>query len=175
MSNENESVPVTQLKVYSKEGTLISTLELKDASYVIGRGEDCDIQCEGAANVSRHHAELTIRDGEAFIKDLNSTVGVMVNSKVVQASPLVTGDVIQLGMMKFIIELPPKQKKTDGAKSIVLNAVTEDAAAHMEQDLALISGRCAEIRAEMGQSHRGTVGDRGGNPCGASLPGALSS
>ena len=66
MSNENESVPVTQLKVYSKEGTLISTLELKDASYVIGRGEDCDIQCEGAANVSRHHAELTIRDGEAF-------------------------------------------------------------------------------------------------------------
>ena len=36
MSNENESVPVTQLKVYSKEGTLISTLELKDASYVIG-------------------------------------------------------------------------------------------------------------------------------------------
>ena len=117
MSNENESVPVTQLKVYSKEGTLISTLELKDASYVIGRGEDCDIQCEGAANVSRHHAELTIRDGEAFIKDLNSTVGVMVNSKVVQASPLVTGDVIQLGMMKFIIELPPKQKKTDGAKS----------------------------------------------------------
>ena len=43
MSNENESVPVTQLKVYSKEGTLISTLELKDASYVIGRGEDCDI------------------------------------------------------------------------------------------------------------------------------------
>ena len=151
MSNENESVPVTQLKVYSKEGTLISTLELKDASYVIGRGEDCDIQCEGAANVSRHHAELTIRDGEAFIKDLNSTVGVMVNSKVVQASPLVTGDVIQLGMMKFIIELPPKQKKTDGAKSIVLNAVTEDAAAHMEQDLALISGRCAEIRAEVGK------------------------
>lgn len=107
---------------------------------------------KGAANVSRHHAELTIRDGEAFIKDLNSTVGVMVNSKVVQASPLVTGDVIQLGMMKFIIELPrPKQKKTDGAKSIVLNAVTEDAAAHMEQDLALISGRCAEIRAEVGK------------------------
>ena len=53
--------------------------------------------------------------------------------------------------MKFIIELPPKQKKTDGAKSIVLNAVTEDAAAHMEQDLALISGRCAEIRAEVGK------------------------
>ena len=72
MSNENESVPVTQLKVYSKEGTLISTLELKDASYVIGRGEDCDIQCEGAANVSRHHAELTIRDGEAFIRRLDA-------------------------------------------------------------------------------------------------------
>lgn len=151
MNEEHETPPVTLLKVYSKEGTLISTLELKDGSYVIGRGEDCDIQCEGAANLSRRHAELAIRDGEALIKDLNSTVGVMVNSKVVQASPLVTGDVIQLGMMKFVIELPPNRKRTDAAKSIVLSSVTEDAADHMEQDLAMLSSRCAEIRAEVGK------------------------
>ena len=151
MNEENGTPPVTLLKVYSKEGTLISTLELKDENYVIGRGEDCDIQCEGAANLSRRHAELAIRDGEAFIKDLNSTVGVMVNSKVVQSSPLVTGDVIQLGMMKFVIELPPKRKKADAAKSIVLSSVAEDAADHMEQDLATLSGRCAEIRAEVGK------------------------
>ena len=150
MSEENGTPSVTLLKVYSKDGALVSTLELKDASYVIGRGEDCDIQCEGAANLSRRHAELTLREGEAFIKDLNSTVGVMVNSKVVQASALVTGDVIQLGMMKFVIELPPRQKKADAAKSIVLSSSAEEEAAdHMEQDLALLSARCAEIRAEV--------------------------
>ena len=152
MSEENTAAgAVTLLKVYSKDGALVSTLELKDANYVIGRGDDCDIQCEGPANLSRRHAELSLRDGEAFIRDLNSTVGVMVNSKIVQASPLVSGDVIQLGMMKFIIELPPRQKKSDTAKSIVLSSDAEEAADHMEQDLALLSQRCAEIRAEVGK------------------------
>jgi MoxR-like ATPases len=103
------------------------------------------------ANVSRHHAELTIRDGEAFIKDLNSTVGVMVNSKVVQSAELASGDIIQLGMMKFIIELPPKEKRSD-AKSIVLNnALAEEAADHLENDLRHLSRRCAEIRSEVGK------------------------
>ncbi len=138
------------LNVYSKSGTLLSSLPLEDGTYTIGRGDDCDIQCEGAANVSRHHARLTVKGRQASIKDLNSTVGMMVNSKIVTEADLGDGDSIQLGMMKFSFHLPPLQEEENEKKAQKYKAVEHsDAVEHLDRDLSDLAEKCHAIREEV--------------------------
>lgn len=150
---DSEPVKECILNVYSKSGNLLTSLPLKDGSYMIGRGDDCDIQCEGASNVSRHHAELKIDSNTATIKDLNSTVGTMVNSKVTQEAQLSNGDTIQMGMMKFVILLPPvqKERRPDDQKSVILSSITDDAASDFDRDLRELSAKCELIKKEVGK------------------------
>lgn len=140
------------LNVFSKSGSLISSLPLEYGTYTIGRSEDCDIQCEGASNVSRHHAVLTITEKGAVIKDLNSTVGVMVNNKIVSEAELFDGDNIQLGMMKFIIQLPGKKQAADEGKAQKYKAVDhKDLVSNFDKDLTELAEKCEQIRREVGK------------------------
>lgn len=159
---ENTLPPETQgnvqlkevvLNVYSKSGALLSSIPLENGSYVIGRGEDCDIQCEGASNVSRHHAELTINGNNASIKDLNSTVGVMVNSKIVSEAELDNGDDIQLGMMKFVLLLPGKKfdQLHKAQKYRATDKSDSGAVSDFDKNLIELAEKCHQIREEVGK------------------------
>ena len=49
-----------------------------DGSYTIGRKEDCDIQVKGS-RVSKTHARIRIDGARAYLRDLDSSNGTVVN------------------------------------------------------------------------------------------------
>ena len=63
---------------------------------VIGRGEDADLMLPNIS-VSRHHAEVSIQGNQAFIQDLDSSNGTVLNGKRVADAELSSGDEIVLG------------------------------------------------------------------------------
>jgi hypothetical protein len=100
-----------RLKIFSRSGELLNSLALKDGVYLLGRGASCDILCEGASNVSRRHAELRVKGRELRLRDLDSKLGTFVNGRKILEASLADGDLFQLGMMKFLVELPSPSER----------------------------------------------------------------
>lgn len=67
---------------------------------LIGRRRDCDIVIDDPT-VSRHHAELVVRDDQWFVVDGGSLNGTYVNRAAVESAPLRDGDEIWIGKMRF--------------------------------------------------------------------------
>jgi pSer/pThr/pTyr-binding forkhead associated (FHA) protein len=66
-------------------------------SATIGREPECDLQVLDS-EVSRRHAKVTVRDGEAAIEDLNSANGTYVNGeRILGPYKLAPGDHIEIG------------------------------------------------------------------------------
>lgn len=77
------------------------TRELKDGSYLIGRGEMCAIRLP-FPDVSERHAVLTVRSGRAVLEDLNSANGTYLNGEPVEeAVTLDGGMVVEIGGSMF--------------------------------------------------------------------------
>jgi pilus assembly protein CpaF len=73
------------------------TRELPDGSYIIGRGEGCHVRF-AQPDVSERHAILTVRNGQAFIEDLNSRNGTFVNGEQISGRVVLDGGhVVQIG------------------------------------------------------------------------------
>ena len=68
-------------------------------SFIIGRSRGlCDIVIDHDDSVSGRHCELSVVDGNWYVKDLNSSNGTRVNSqKVFQELMLKNGDILKLG------------------------------------------------------------------------------
>lgn len=65
---------------------------------VIGRGQGCALSLPGDDEISRHHAQIELRDGRLVLLDLNSTHGTFVNGVPVQYERLLEqGDILRLG------------------------------------------------------------------------------
>ena len=72
---------------------------------VLGRSRECDCVLNDP-NVSRRHAELRRGStGDWQIVDLESTNGVKVNDRRVDASRLSPGDRVTLGTIQFIFDI----------------------------------------------------------------------
>jgi DNA-binding winged helix-turn-helix (wHTH) protein len=70
---------------------------LRDGEHVIGRDPDLELFLD-AANVSRHHARITIAGDRATLEDLGSKNGTFVGERRVEsATRLADGDVIRVG------------------------------------------------------------------------------
>lgn len=84
----------------------------------IGRDPDCDVrfQAEEFLMVSRHHALLRIEQGAAWIEDLNSFNGTLLNGERIQKERLRSGDVVRLGEdgpeLRFTVGAPTDQRIT---------------------------------------------------------------
>lgn len=66
----------------------------------IGRLEELDL-CISHRSISREHARITQRDGNFEIEDLNSANGIRVNGSTVKRSALRSGDIVELGQVRF--------------------------------------------------------------------------
>jgi pSer/pThr/pTyr-binding forkhead associated (FHA) protein len=74
----------------------------------IGRTGDNDIQIR-THYVSRNHARIVIRDGEAIIEDLDSKNGVFLNALRVTSEALKSGDRLTIGETEFrYLVAPPR-------------------------------------------------------------------
>lgn len=86
--------------------------ELDSGTIVFGRNpRQCDVVLEHFA-VSREHARITLDDGIAYIEDLDSRNGVLVNGQVIAAGPagrqrLYSGDCFRIATFEFIYEEDP--------------------------------------------------------------------
>jgi pSer/pThr/pTyr-binding forkhead associated (FHA) protein len=64
---------------------------------LIGRADDCDVRIKNNS-VSRHHAEIEALDADEWIiRDLGSTLGVMVEGKKVREAEIESGMIVTLG------------------------------------------------------------------------------
>lgn len=71
--------------------------------FIIGRAPDCEIPADDPS-VSRKHARIVVKDGEARVMDLDSRNGVRVNGVVVRgAHMLSSGDVIGIGDVTLVV------------------------------------------------------------------------
>src|SRR5579871_6692994 len=72
----------------------------------IGRDESCELCLKDAfaKSVSRNHARIDIRSTGATITDAGSSNGTLLNGKPLRdSSPLVAGDIIQMGYTGAIL------------------------------------------------------------------------
>ena len=133
-----------------------SEVPLSDGTYVLGRNVDCEIRFpESASSVSRKHAKLTVRNGEATIADLESRAGTMVNGQVVREHEVQNDDVITISkyMIRLVVpETAKKQKPApDPGESIMLTADTELAAEvqDLEKELQAIREATAKLEQQI--------------------------
>jgi DNA-binding winged helix-turn-helix (wHTH) protein len=87
---------------------------LTDGANIVGRGADASVWID-AAGVSRHHARIVVRQGEATLEDLGSKNGTYVGAaRVTVPRRLVDGDQIRLGsvVITFRVPLPPGATET---------------------------------------------------------------
>ncbi|MCP5160313.1 MAG: FHA domain-containing protein [Hahellaceae bacterium] len=80
----------------------------------IGRDPSCDISIK-VEHLSRKHAEVEVKGGKLFVKDLGSSNGTYVNGKPVKEAMLNAGDKLKLDVVTFDVVGP----EADPNKTII--------------------------------------------------------
>ena len=88
-------------------------VQLRAGDTVLGRGRDATIRLH-EKGVSRHHARITVQNGEATIEDLRSKNGTYLRGERI-ASPrqLADGDEIRLGSLLLTLRITPPTASTE--------------------------------------------------------------
>ena len=74
--------------------------------FVIGRGEECHLR-PNSDEVSRRHAEITVKDEGVSVRDLGSRNGTRVNGKLLKGPhTLKSGELLQVGPLTFAVAIP---------------------------------------------------------------------
>jgi hypothetical protein len=83
----------------------------------LGRGNDNDIQILDP-EISRNHLRFDVRDDALVLTDLGSSRGTLVNGrKIDQPLPMKSGQVIEIGRSRFVVEETPSPQ--DAAQAVV--------------------------------------------------------
>lgn len=115
-----------------------------DRDMLVGRHQDADLLLQ-AAEISRRHAALLLKDQLLWVQDLNSSNGTFVNDiRIEQEKQLYDGDIVQFASFKFSV-LAPAQKITDLPEveaEPVQAAPTQDLS---DQGMPSLAERAAEV------------------------------
>lgn len=77
-----------------------------DRDMLVGRHQDADVLLQ-AAEISRRHAALLLKDQALWVQDLNSSNGTFVNDiRIEQEKQLHDGDIVQFASFKFSVLAP---------------------------------------------------------------------
>jgi DNA-binding winged helix-turn-helix (wHTH) protein len=88
---------------------------LTEGDNIVGRGTDVSVWID-ASGVSRHHARIIVRRGEATVEDLGSKNGTYVGSELVTAPRLLAdGDQVRLGSVVTTFRVPQRPGPTETA------------------------------------------------------------
>lgn len=117
----------------------------------LGRSPSCEIPLEDH-KVSRRHAKIEVKDGQARVTDLGSRNGTVVNGEKIEAEAiLLPGDRVQVGETTALYEPPAKASLADrDARELVAAAAEELLPAH-GADGALLKAGIALISASSEQ------------------------
>ena len=133
MTEGNTVIPIT-FKIY--DGDEVSrTEEFSQDIIKIGKMAKSHL-CIDDESVSRMHAVVEVSDREAFIIDLGSTAGTIVNGKKVNKSALVNGDELQIGSARIVVEMPEVEEVAEPAAAAPAAAVANPFAAAIPNPFA---------------------------------------
>ena len=115
-----------------------------DREMLVGRHQDADLLLQ-AAEISRRHAALLLKDQLLWVQDLNSSNGTFVNDiRIEQEKQLHDGDIVQFASFKFSV-LAPAQENNDLPEieaEPVQAAPTQDLS---DQGMPSLAERAAEV------------------------------
>ena len=94
----------------SRDGSQEEALHFDKPSIMLGRSDGADVSLEGAAGVSRYHAQLTVQGDGIQVQDLNSTNGTLVNGEQVTEALLRPEDSVRIGDVIFSVEVAADDK-----------------------------------------------------------------
>lgn len=77
--------------------------EFQKSRVVLGRSRDADFRLDDP-NISRRHAIVYWEAGQAFVKDLGSTNGTLLNGRPIASAAVEDGDVLTLGGCTVVVE-----------------------------------------------------------------------
>ncbi|WP_151823121.1 FHA domain-containing protein [Acinetobacter oleivorans] len=80
-----------------------------DRDMLVGRHQDADVLLQ-AAEISRRHAALLLKDQLLWVQDLSSSNGTFINDiRIEQEKQLHDGDIVQFASFKFSVLAPAKE------------------------------------------------------------------
>jgi DNA-binding winged helix-turn-helix (wHTH) protein len=88
-------------------------LPIREPQSVVGRGSDVQVRLD-LPGISRHHARITIVDGQATVEDLQSKNGTLVRGeRIAGARPLMSGDELGFGSVRVSFHIASATKSTE--------------------------------------------------------------
>ena len=88
-------------------------LPIREPQSVVGRGSDVQVRLD-LPGISRHHARITIVDGQATVEDLQSKNGTFVGGeRIAGARTLMSGDELGFGSVRVSFHLVSATKSTE--------------------------------------------------------------
>ncbi|EOQ62031.1 hypothetical protein F935_02811 [Acinetobacter calcoaceticus ANC 3811] len=115
-----------------------------DRDMLVGRHQDADVLLQ-AAEISRRHAALLLKDQLLWVQDLNSSNGTFINDiRIEQEKQLHDGDIIQFASFKFSV-LAPAQEIIDLPEIEVEPVNTASTPDLSDQGMPSLTERAAEI------------------------------
>jgi hypothetical protein len=107
--------------ILSVDGTVLREISLSKERTTLGRKPHNDIQVNNLA-VSGEHAAIVSILNEAFIEDLNSTNGTLVNGKPIKKHFLQNNDVVEIGKykLKYFSEAPVQSPVADFERTMII-------------------------------------------------------
>lgn len=101
-----ESAPTRFTLTWQGRDGVPRSFEVPDAprrTVSIGRSAGVDVNVEHPT-ISRRHAELVVREGQCWLRDLDSTYGTRVNgNRIGDETPLVPDDIVMLGGVRLTL------------------------------------------------------------------------
>lgn len=89
-------------KIKAVAGPFVGQEIMIDQDRIIGRDQSVDIVLQGG-HVSRRHAQLSVRDNNLWLKDLNSSNGTFVNGARIDEQQLQDNDEFQIDVVRFLV------------------------------------------------------------------------
>ncbi|QSB55520.1 FHA domain-containing protein [Acinetobacter calcoaceticus] len=115
-----------------------------DRDMLVGRHQDADVLLQ-AAEISRRHAALLLKDQLLWVQDLNSSNGTFINDiRIGQEKQLHDGDIVQFASFKFSVLAPVQE--IDDLPEIEVEPVNMAPSQDLsDQGMPSLTERAAEI------------------------------
>jgi len=115
-----------------------------DRDMLVGRHQDADVLLQ-AAEISRRHAALLLKDQLLWVQDLNSSNGTFINDiRIEQEKQLHDGDIVQFASFKFSV-LAPAQEILDLPEIEVEPVNTASTPDLSDQGMPSLTERATEV------------------------------
>ncbi len=110
----------------------------------IGRLEELDL-CISHRSISREHARVLQKDGVFEVEDLNSANGVRINGSTTKKGPLKSGDILELGQVRFRFVGPGETYVFEASEEDQSVSVGPDEAGPRKRTIAVIAIAAAVV------------------------------